>query len=1050
MIPEKYRLKNTIKYPTSLIIGGLNRLGLEIAESLIEQGGYVILVDSYTKDTEAKLSAFNDHTLISFVDYTAIPHLDEDLRRLDYVFYFQHEADNLSNKISTSEFLTLSNYLDATLNLTKKFNAKFLLTTSIKAHQLVLAKQDLNMEFGYGLNTGRHTVYTEMELQKYAESLVMEYFERDRLDVRIVRLGEIIGDGLDFTKKTAFTEILLDAVTNNQIRLSKDGLDSEWYVHILDVAYGIIKAQFSRVTSGEIYSATYETPFTNLALAYKIQEYDTDAREIVFIDEEDNLPPLKLYKPAPNLSSIGWTPKVPFEKAVKQSLAAAKIYALENGPELEKKGKGQGTLVDKIKGFLAIAESEQAIVEGENSAVGRLIAERKKQEEIRKKSIEAASLSLKERKKRKKTFREKVDDFLWEFFRGLGSTFNIFKNKSPAQILGILALIILFAFVYINYFSPAVAVGRNLLVLHPEISAAENNFKKGDFDALKKNLDTIDFHYEDTKNIILRFQGVANLFALNEQFAELEKNLDAYSTFIDGAQNLSLGLTPFNQYLKSFENNTIQRAATDSYISLSNQGADYSSAFTNLNTNLPYIKNGIDKIQKAANVLESIDYNLIPGFITQNLASTNKALLEFADSTSQMESAEYFNSLFGIDSPKSYVILVLDNTVPTPVGGYISAYALITLNKGSIAEAVVQSTDDTSFKFNSLTDKDLQEINLRQIDVKVKDNLVFNDLANVKDFDTFTGLITKVFKDTYSRDIAAVATINLSSLSSILQFVKDSTGNTLEINSIEFGSGDLLGQLKIAQVGNETLRNRNATIAQLTAFSLGNLVDSFKERPADLLSTLKTNQLAKNIVLSTNGLAYQDFVVTEDFNDVQFKNTNHFVDIAFGVSDPKYLGSDKLPSYTTAFESVIDGEYALTNRLNFKFPNLTSTAIVSLCLPANIADNSITVENLPVERYIKTASDSQKCVNMEVISENQVSISWKTNSVGRIIETENREIQYGISKVRGGNTTLDSKFEVATGLNILSFVPQIGQTGNSLIFTSQLIDNLVVEIVLKK
>ena len=76
MIPDQFKLKNTIKYPTSLIIGGLSKLGLEIADSLIEQGGYVIIVDTYTQENMNKLDVFPQGSLVSFVDYTSIPHLE--------------------------------------------------------------------------------------------------------------------------------------------------------------------------------------------------------------------------------------------------------------------------------------------------------------------------------------------------------------------------------------------------------------------------------------------------------------------------------------------------------------------------------------------------------------------------------------------------------------------------------------------------------------------------------------------------------------------------------------------------------------------------------------------------------------------------------------------------------------------------------------------------------------------------------------------------------------------------------------------------------------
>jgi len=55
--------------------------------------------------------------------------LQSDLRRLDYVFYLNHHFTDQSQKVSTQEFLQASNYLDAVLDLTAKFDAKFLLST---------------------------------------------------------------------------------------------------------------------------------------------------------------------------------------------------------------------------------------------------------------------------------------------------------------------------------------------------------------------------------------------------------------------------------------------------------------------------------------------------------------------------------------------------------------------------------------------------------------------------------------------------------------------------------------------------------------------------------------------------------------------------------------------------------------------------------------------------------------------------------------------------------------------------------------------------------
>jgi nucleoside-diphosphate-sugar epimerase len=149
MINNQFRLQNSIKYPTSIIVNGATPLGLTVAASLLEQGGYVVIVDNYDETNIAKLKArFGEEKLLALIDYSSITHLPDELRRLDYVFYLQHEASNFEETISTHKFLKYSNYLDAMLSLTSRFEAKFLLTTSIKAHQLLLDSMQMDLNFG--------------------------------------------------------------------------------------------------------------------------------------------------------------------------------------------------------------------------------------------------------------------------------------------------------------------------------------------------------------------------------------------------------------------------------------------------------------------------------------------------------------------------------------------------------------------------------------------------------------------------------------------------------------------------------------------------------------------------------------------------------------------------------------------------------------------------------------------------------------------------------------------------------------------------------------
>ena len=201
------KLHSTSRYPTTLLIRGADPLGIEIAKSLLEQGGYVIIIDYEGEQSRENLEELKDYKMLTLLDFSAIDSIEEDLRRLDYVFYLQHKATDFEEKIASQEFLQFSNYLDTVLDLTAKFEAKFLLTTAVKAHQMIVSRKQLDLNYFTG-NEETHTIYTEFETQRYAESLVKEYQEKVGIDARVIRLGELIGKGIEANPNSNLIKII--------------------------------------------------------------------------------------------------------------------------------------------------------------------------------------------------------------------------------------------------------------------------------------------------------------------------------------------------------------------------------------------------------------------------------------------------------------------------------------------------------------------------------------------------------------------------------------------------------------------------------------------------------------------------------------------------------------------------------------------------------------------------------------------------------------------------------------------------------------------------
>ncbi|MFS8131016.1 MAG: DUF4012 domain-containing protein [Candidatus Dojkabacteria bacterium] len=1048
MIPEQYRLKNTIKYPTSLIIGGLSKLGLEIADSLIEQGGYVIIVDSYTEENLIKLNSFPQDALVSFLDFTTIPNLDEEIRRLDYVFYFAHDTGDTIAQVSTQDFLNFSNYFDSTLKLASKFDAKVLLTTSIKAHQRALASDDLGMNYSADASA-KHKIYTNLELQRYAESLSIEYNERVNLDARIVRLAEIIGDGIDFNKDTPFIELIMAAARGENLKLKKDGLDTEFLVHVLDAAYGIIKAQFSPNTKGNIYSLSYENAFSHLSIAYKIQEVEENSQNIEFVDERDNLPTIKFYKPAPNLSQIGWTTRVPFEKAIKQSIAAAKIHLLEISTST--KVNGNKNFVDKLKSFVDLADKGQidsSAIDNNAGPISRLIAERRRQEEDKKKQMEFAANTIRDKRRRKpRTFAERITNWSWEKVRNLGQTFSVFKNKTPAEAgLIIVSFALLIGF-YLYIFSPAIVIAKELLLIVPEYQNLQTNVQNSRLDLVAGNADRIKGSLDNIDTVLDRFEIPARTLALGKNYTEVKKGISAFKLYAEGVSNMAYAAAPFYTYLSNFKNNTQLRAGSDSYLAVANNGADYSDYLKEMDQRSPFLSLGKDKIDKSAELAAKVDSTLFPGFIQGRFVQLAKGIEESQSWANSSESIENAADLLGFKSSKVYLFLLLDNTRLKPIGGDVSSFALVTVNKGSITDVVVNSASDFTPDLSAVSDSDFKEINNRKYTYKTAANLTLSDIGNISDFNEYQSVVKKVFASSFKKEIDGVSILNYSSLEEIIKSI--SNGKKFEVNNVDFAQGSFLTNLISVQDNNESLSAKYRLSTQLLAYTFNSLLTDAQVNLPVLLNTLNKQVEAKNVYVQAESLDYSGFIAENNLDGNKINTTSMYYKPGINVEDEKIVNLNKYPNISTDTQVSITNSSDLAYKVSMTFPNIGNSQEVSMCIPLSVSNSNISFEDFPIERVVINSSDIEKCAVFRVINESKVTMRW-TLANGGNSAGDNISVILGQAKTKGALTTAYLTLSTDKSQSILQTSPSLDLSSNPVTFTQTLFDDQIIDLTIKR
>lgn len=1008
MVPDELKLKSTIKYPTTIIVGGASRLGLQIAESLIEQGGYVVIVDTLTEENIRKFGAFQRGSMVSFLDYTSIPHLEEDIRRLDYVFYFGHESLNFRNQVSTQEFLTFSNYLDATLSLASRFEAKFLLTTSIKANQILLSEQEVGMNFGIGSSI-EHPAYTDMELQKNAEGLVLEYEKKIDLDARVVRLGEIIGEGMDFKSDTAFVRLILDAAQEKVLELKKDGLENEWYIHLDDASYALIKAQFSKGTKGRIFSASYDHSFTHLSVAYKIQEVGEEAREIRFIDERDNLPPIKLYKPAPNLSDIGWMPRISFDKAVKQSLAAAKIYLAEhNFTKFAGKKNGDGTVVSKLKGFLNLAKDPgvQDIFETEADVISRLVSNQRSSETLTKNRLKIAGDQLRaKRNKKPKTVWGNIKNIFWSMYISLSKVFTFLGRKSPLELGIMMFFFVIFIFLYFLVISPVVILTKNIVVSKDSYSKLITNIDERDYSSMKSNAEKLNSNLNSAIEISERYEGLAKVLTLDDEYVGWVTTLEGYALAASGFKDVATGMENNQEYRESYANNLQIRSSSDNYLTVLESGLDYSPILTDAQRDNVYIEIGLDKLTNASTKIETVDYSKLPTFLNEEFQSLNSSTVERLDAIESISSEAHIPEIVGVEGQQTQLVVVLDNTRSTPLGGSIAAFALLTFDSGSIIDVRVQSVNDVEWDFSAIAASDITEINSTRFRLTDRNNILITDLANIYDYRTFAQTARDVWGDTFDKEIDGVITINLNTLEELygqLTAVEDS----VIIQGVEF-SGEFLNDLNSVQTSNESITLKNRAIAQTTAIGIHHIFTNFNTGYSQFINLFNTSFENQDILVDFASSEVNRTVAQENLNLDEINDSDIYIKPSLMLEDLKVVNVDRYPNIDLTVSSVLTSEGVETTLKAEFITNIGNSKNFSVCLPASVTRSSIRVlsSDIPATSLSVTESSLDLCAVVALTTQDEVTITWIDR--GLRLSDDSVNITYGVGKVRGALNTLD-------------------------------------------
>ncbi len=976
---EKFKLKSSVKYPTSIIVRGNDFLAVEIAKSLIEQGGYVVVIDNNPEEVRNLYSKIKDQKLLSIIDFSTIEYLEDDLRRLDYIFFLNHQYDDASQEISSQDFLHASNYLDLMINLAVKYEAKFLLSSSIRAHQLILNNTDIDMNFGKAV-AKTQKVYTQLEIQRYAEALTLESVEKLNLNARITRLGYIIGPNMVFDLSANFDRLVVQAAQGQDLEVYSDGLETTMYVHVLDAAYGIIKAMFAKGTSGDIYSIANEEEVTDLSIAYRLQEMTGLNREIKFVDSKDALPPIRFYKPAVNLSILGWRPRISFTRALSQVLEYANMRNARQN----------------IEGREVYAEdpTQQNELDDEyepKGALARLIAERKAQENARRGSILLANEKLREKAKNKRnlTRYEKIQRSVQAKYDSLAYRLRFLKSITVIEAFLYLALFVIFGIVYIGLISPAFVIGREVVTLKYYTDKSRDALEVGDYNSfiaktekVNKSINTITDSYKNFR-IVYKLTGQTSVYRENENALN---SMKLYTQSLSSALNI---VSAFNEYWYTQDFGLIYTPNSTSILSVG-QSVGNEDNVNKLRASEIKLEQSIDRLNMSH---ESAKDKTDIKFLGIDLKShLNSVLASKEEVLRALNLTSTVSELVLTEKLTTYGLIIQDNSRYTPAGGYPAALGYIQVQNGQVKSIYLAPlVEDSTLSVDNLATSKLKQIELIS-DIPVNDqNIGINELFLIKDRATFIDDLKQIYKGEFRVEPDSFIFLDLQSVASILSI----TG-PVEINRVSIDQGSLLNSLEFLQGSENSIDKRNEVITNIFAQLIANLATD--------KTILYTGLPIFNQQSARRGLVIEslDYNIREIFyGDNIASRGNDWIEVRASI-DPKQSDINVFSSLNLRIEDEYRENLDVLRQVTLSSGNSVDLEKVLICMPPNTSNFEFIEGSTALGQSF---SSNEICVVGDFTSVKSVSFSY--------------ELSGQIDKLSNSNYNIRSNFLVAPGVDVV-------------------------------
>jgi len=303
---------------TCLVTGGAGFIGSHLVESLLKDYK-VVCIDNLSTGSENNIKDFFGNNNFEFMKHdTKEPLNIKD--SVDYIFHLASRASPIDFPEHPVDIL-MSNSLGLynILNLAKEKKARFLFASSSEVYGEPLQHPQNESYWGNVNSVGIRSCYDEGK--RFGEALVMSFYRKYNLDVRIARIFNTYGPRMRKDDGRVIPNFVTQALSNKPITVYGSGKQTRSFCYVYDMIECLKKLMFTANINEKIFNIGNDNSEINvLEVAKMIKELAKSNSNIVFKPLPKDDPTRRKPDITKSRELLGWEPKVNFEEGLAKTI----------------------------------------------------------------------------------------------------------------------------------------------------------------------------------------------------------------------------------------------------------------------------------------------------------------------------------------------------------------------------------------------------------------------------------------------------------------------------------------------------------------------------------------------------------------------------------------------------------------------------------------------------------------------------------------------------------------------------------------------------------